>query len=76
MQVAWWDKEAVTWFEGDNYHIDADDDIDRELIISFCIIIDDFTSKSHEDNTVTYDIGNFGLWAKKFDASWRPKYKI
>src|SRR6185312_489271 len=37
-QVAWWTKAAVTWFEGDNYSIIADDDAEFDLIISFCLI--------------------------------------
>jgi hypothetical protein len=34
-QVAYWNKNCVTWFDGDNYRIVADNDCDFELIISF-----------------------------------------
>jgi hypothetical protein len=30
-----WNKNCVTWFDGDNYRIVADNDCDFELIISF-----------------------------------------
>jgi hypothetical protein len=72
-QVAYIDKEAVTWFEGDNYVIFADDDANKELLMAFCLIIDNYTSKNHQKNTVTYDFGNIGWNLKKFDADWRPK---
>ena len=74
VQIGWWNKEAVTWFEGDNYSIIANDDADHELLISFCLIMDNYDSKSH-DETVTIDLGNFGFMAKKFDSDWRPIYK-
>ena len=72
VQVAWWDKEAVTWFEGDNYSINANNDIDRDLIISFCLLMDNDTSKEHNGNTVTFDFGNLGFQSKAFDVNWQP----
>jgi len=74
IQIGWWNKEAVTWFEGDNYSIIANDDADRELIISFCLVIDNYASKNH-DETVTIDFGNLGFLSRKFDSNWRPIYK-
>jgi uncharacterized protein YxjI len=72
-QVAWWDKQAVAWFNGDNYKIIADKDGDHELIIAFCLIIDNTLSNDNEGNTLTIDIGNVGPQAKKFDTNWKPK---
>ena len=72
-QVAWWDKKAVTWFAGDNYKIVADKDCDANLIISFCLIVDNFSSNDQDGNTVTYDFGNIGFQAKRFDENWQPK---
>lgn len=72
-QVAWWDKNCVTWFEGDNYRIIADNDSDFELIVSFCLIIDNSSSNSNDGNTVTFDIGNIGPEVVKFDSNWEPK---
>lgn len=72
-QVAWWDKKAVAWFNGDNYKIIADKDCDHELIISFCLIIDNIQSNDNEVNLLTVDLGNIGPHEKKFDATWQPK---
>lgn len=73
VQVAWWDKEMVSWFEGDNYKIVADDDSNHELIISFCLVLDNQNSSNKNSNTVTIDLGNIGPQAKEFDYGWRPK---
>jgi hypothetical protein len=72
-QIAWWDKQAVTWFNGDNYKLLADNDCDYELIISFCLIIDNAKSDNNEGNTLTIDFGNIGPQVKKFDPAWQPK---
>jgi len=72
-QVAWWDKKAVTWSAGDNYKIIADKDCDIDLIISFCLIVDNFSSDDHDGNMVTIDLGNIGFQQKRFDNNWQPK---
>jgi hypothetical protein len=36
----------------------ANNDSNVELIIAFCLIIDNYKSKEHKGNTVTFDIGN------------------
>lgn len=66
----------VTWFEGDNYKIIADNDCDQEMIIAFCLILDDSRSnqRSYSGNMVTFDLGNIGWKLKKFDEEWRPKF--
>lgn len=73
-QVAWLSKAAVSWFAGDNYKIIADRDCDAELLISFCLVIDNFRNDNHDGSTVTYDIGHIGPQAKKFDPTWQPKF--
>jgi len=70
-QIAFWDKEAVTWFEGDNYTIIANNNCDETVVIAFCLSIDNYASKNH-DETVTVDWGNLGLRSVKFDKDWRP----
>jgi len=72
-QIAWWDKNKVRWFNGDNYQIIADFDVDRELLISFCLILDNDRSQNRSENAVTVDYGNIGPQAKKFNPDWRPK---
>jgi len=70
-QIAWWDKKAVTWFNGDNYTIVADKNCNKNLVIAFCLIMDNYTSEG-EKNTVNIDIGRIGPQAKKFDKYWVP----
>jgi len=72
IQIAWWKKGAITWFEGDNYVIAADDDSDRHLLIAFCLIIDNMQG-NHGENALTIHIGHMGLQSKKFDSDWLPK---
>lgn len=73
IQIAWWDKEAVTWFAGDNYKIIADSDCDVDLIISFCLIVDNFSNNDHAGGSFTYSFGNIFFQAKKFDKTWLPR---
>jgi uncharacterized protein YxjI len=72
-QVAWWDKKAVTWFNGDNYKIIADKDCDKLWIISFCLTVDNYASNDKEKKTVNFNIGRIGPQVRKFDPSWQPK---
>jgi uncharacterized protein YxjI len=72
-QTAWWDKQAVSWFNGDNYKIVADKDCDKNLIISFCLAIDNYASNDNEKKAVNIDIGKIGPQARKFDPNWQPK---
>ncbi len=72
-QVAWWDKEVVSWFDGDNYTIMADGDSNTELIIAFCLIMDNHKSDRHDGNAVSIDIGNIGGQVKKFDPDFLQK---
>jgi hypothetical protein len=72
-QVAWWDKKAVSWFNGDNYTITADKDCDRNLVICFCLAMDNYASNDNEKKAVNFDIGKIGPQARKFDAAWTPK---
>jgi hypothetical protein len=69
-QIAWWDKKAVTWFNGDNYTIFADKHCNKNLVIAFCLIIDNYTEG--EKNTLNIDLGRIGPQAKKFDRYWLP----
>jgi uncharacterized protein YxjI len=72
-QVAWWDKKKITWFEGDNYKIIADNNSDYELIIAFCLIIDNYSSNDKGKNSMKIDFGNIGPQAKAFDPTWQPR---
>lgn len=72
-QVAWWEKEFVSWFDGDNYTITANSDCNVELVIAFCLILDNHHNKHQGRNGVSFDPGNIGGVVKPFDAYWRPK---
>ena len=73
VQVAWWDKQAVTWFNGDNYTITADNDCDKNFLISLCITMDNYSSNDSEKGTINFDFGRIGPQAKKFNPDWKPK---
>jgi len=73
IQIAWWDKEAVVWFSGDNYKIVADSDVEIELIISFCLIIDNYFNRRSRGNILTYDFGEVLHEDKSFNSKWLPK---
>lgn len=72
-QIAWWEQRAVSWFAGDNYKITADLNVDKELLICFCLIIDNYSSDEHDGNLLTYHIGKIGPQEKNFDEGWLPK---
>jgi uncharacterized protein YxjI len=72
-QVAWWEQDSVAWFQGDNYKMLADKDSDQELLIAFCLVIDDSNSKNSKGETVTVHLGYIGPEAKSFDPSWTPR---
>lgn len=72
-QIAWWDQDRVTWFAGDNFKIWADQSSNTELLMSFCLILDESSSESDNANTATVNLGYLGPEAKAFDESWRPK---
>jgi uncharacterized protein YxjI len=75
-QIAWWEKQAVTWFNGDNYSKLADNGSnDVELIIAFCLIIDNFYHADNEKSAVKFDIGNIGGQVRKFNPGWQPNEK-
>ncbi len=75
VQVGWWDKKAVSWFAGDNYKITTDGHADADLLVTFCLIIDNFKSDDHDGNVVNYDLGNLFFEARKFDDTWQPRLR-
>ena len=72
IQIAWWDKELVSWFNGDNYTIIADNDCNYELLIAFCLVIDEFRSDDNK-SAVNIDVGHIGPLAMQFNPNWQPK---
>jgi hypothetical protein len=74
VQVAYWQKESVSWFEGDNYKLIASDDVSAELLALFNIIIDNAKSRKNK-GTFNINWGYIGPQARPFDPSWIPKEK-
>jgi hypothetical protein len=73
VQIAWWDKNLMALFAGDQYKIIADSDCDKELIVTFCIIIDQFKDDGSKGE-LNLDFGNVIVpEVKPFDPTWRPK---
>ncbi|MDP4151038.1 MAG: hypothetical protein Q8932_12025 [Bacteroidota bacterium] len=72
VQVAWWEESRVTWFKGDNYAMLADNDGDREMLIAFCLIIDDSHSRK-KHGAVNIHLGYIGPEDRPFNPSWTPK---
>jgi uncharacterized protein YxjI len=72
VQVAWWEEASVTWFKGDNYAMLADNEADREILIAFCLIIDDSHSRK-KHGAVNVHLGYIGPEDRAFNPSWTPK---
>ncbi len=73
VQIAWWDKNMVSFFAGDQYKIIANSDCDKELITTFCLIIDQFKD-DNKKGELNLDIGNLILpEARPFNPAWQPK---
>lgn len=72
IQIAWWEESAVNWFNGDNYKIIADDDCKKELLVAFCLIIDNHFNDGKK-SAVNFKLGNIAFGMKKFDPQWQPK---
>jgi len=71
-QIAYFNKEAVTFFEGDNYMLQTNDDADHFLLVCIVLTIDNYRSNNKNDSAINIDIGHI-FQAKKFDQSWQPK---
>jgi len=74
-QVAYFKKEAVTFFEGDNYMLIANDDADHLLLVIIVLIVDNYRSNNKNDSAINIDIGHI-FQACKFDQSWTPQISI
>ena len=79
-QIAWWDKKTKISQGPDLFEIDMNDNCNKELIVSFCLILDNLIEICigergdlfHGDGTVSLGFNKFGE-IKAFDKSWTPK---
>ncbi len=71
-QVAEISKNSIKYFKGDEFEINANSTISKELLIGICLAweLNDFDDDS---NTITLDIGNVGPVKKKGELNWKPK---
>lgn len=72
-QVAWWEQAPVSWYNGDNYRITADDDCEQDVITAFCLIMDDATTQRENGSTLTFHVGHIGPEARPFNPMWTPR---
>ncbi len=74
VQVAYFTEASVTTFKGDSYTLYADDECNKELLIAFCLIVDNYANNDNSKSTININIGNIGIFGlKKFDKDWKPK---
>jgi hypothetical protein len=71
-QVAWFTKNSVTIFAGDEYVMSADHDCDVELLCAFCITINHHLFRKNRA-MFNFDLGRPGMVKRQFDSSWQPK---
>ncbi|MGE8381529.1 MAG: hypothetical protein ACN6PN_24405, partial [Sphingobacterium sp.] len=71
-QIAWWQKGVITWLEGDTYRITSNENADIDLLISFCLILDNYSSGNKGEDVLTINLGYMGLQAKRFNREWVP----
>lgn len=74
-QVAYFQKEAVTFFEGDNYMLVANDEADHFLLTCMVLTVDNYRSNNKNDSAINIDFGHL-FQARKFDDSWTPKIAV
>lgn len=73
-QIASASKNHFTWFEGDIFSMDVESHIDPLIMISFILCIDNFYyNDNNRDGMFTLDIGNIGLFSKKYNYKWKAK---
>ena len=72
VQIAWFSKNSVAVFAGDEYVMSADHNCDVELLSAFCITIDHHLFRRNR-GMVNFDFGRPGMVKRQFDESWQPK---
>ncbi|MDM1494676.1 hypothetical protein [Myroides odoratimimus] len=76
-QIAWWDKERISISYADNYFMIANNDVNQELLIAFCLAYDDYHFEPAEyrrhfiRDKIKLSIGNIFFEKRKFDKNWK-----
>jgi len=74
-QVAYFEKEAVTFFEGDNYKLIAEEDANHILLVSIVLTVDNYRSNNKNDSAINIDLGHI-FQASKFNHEWTPQFNL
>lgn len=70
IQIAFWEKEAITYLVGDYYEIMANKNSEKELLIAICLIMDNIHSKG--GSLFNVDLGLIFKEEKEFNNNWKP----
>lgn len=73
VQVAYWDKAELNYFGANKYTMICDIDVSIELVVSLCLIVDNFSKDKSGGGVISVDFGYIGEEAKPFDVNWTPK---
>ncbi|MDQ3109043.1 MAG: hypothetical protein M3R17_04025 [Bacteroidota bacterium] len=69
-QVAWFNKDAVTFFSGDNYHCTANSNAPAEWLIA-AILFWDLNYNRGDKKMINIQLGSI-LQTQPFDKTWQP----
>lgn len=70
-QIAWFRKNDIVIFAGDEYQIFANSDVDIPLLLAICISLDHHLNRKNK-GFINIEIGRLGLVKKAFDEDWKP----
>lgn len=71
-QIGYYDQNLISFFEGDKFTFIGNNNIDKELIISFLIIIDNHRESFDNRNLINFNFGNLFFEEKAFNQNWQP----
>jgi len=69
-QIGWFDKDAVTFFAGDNYHCTANSNAPAEWLIA-AILFWDIHYNREQKSAINIKFGSV-LETQPFDKTWQP----
>lgn len=75
-QIAWYDKQKFSWNDEDNYFMLANNNVNHELLIAFCLAYDSYHYPSKGYDRSRFTLGNIFFEKRKFDKLWKAnKYE-
>ena len=70
-QIAYWEKEGISFLAGNYYEIVANRNSEKELLIAFCLILDNIHSKGI-GTIFNVDFGFIFKEEQSFNSEWKP----